>query len=1308
MDDIPPHLRLGDEQEEENFVASVYGKFPDCESQPGEPLSECAEHACPQPSAASNVSADSRVYHGEPAAQSSSDMKASLGALASLVALHFHGRDTAFAIEPPPKASAPKVSASKAKTKKPSPVERDLDWPRAERADPKDPRTLGPPCNGLHQEALPGRGSPSGANGHAMWRACRVCGLRILYVPRIGAHGLSRKAGPLSADTAQAVKELGSFSATEPAVVIEGDLDGYPENPKPDLEYQDLRTKLNDDPKPNLGPPAKSAAAMPKAAVPSNSAVDLTDEQLPTHPGRKSRREAPAAEELEFQNREMQNRLSGEDLAPDAEACWMAHDDKMQIEAQAKDACHRAVFTFRMLEKILMSTFKCAKGKSRSTVHQTEGKICNHLYGYYVFGGFSGITNRTQEFPEVTTISETDGFDQESHVYNLVIELGAKPEGTFENVMQKHQVPAYNLNAQGKCSLKSQAGIQKTSSLLERLGCGGMFNKDHDLSHAPPRDLMILFCLPVKLEAILGENLATSQQLSEGKHGGILEDDSAFTVDASEILQDLDLKELEALTHIAMQLHRKMGHPGNRLLVRNLKARGADQKLLAVASQLKCEECYEGQFKNLQPVVNLEKEDTIWSTVQIDVFTMKIAKAVFHFILYVDEASGYDVVDEVMRHPADSNENISTPPIPQILAHEMDSVLRDPHRDQIGFGGGVPRTPVAGLVRDQGRVRLEHAPAEFHQSIGDVERQIGFLRHKIEVFLRHEPQDPSIEVAIGTMNTSGDLIYYRRLKEPADQAANSIVDKSRMRIGRFYGPGRVLASETKVEPDGRKASHMIWIISQGRVKKPHSSQLRHATEQERLISKAFEQQAMPWIFSALIRLLDKGEYDDETIPPPTERQAPMNEDPEPRVPDTHPPPQDVESEPELIPVPQPTTSRSRSPVPPAQEDYEEPPVPAQSLVVEDLLRDVNYLPSFASHQWTARPRKGNRRMRRGLQQTPLLDKQEAEQSVFSVVIDAPGSEAGWKRIVKDPRKFVSKSIQKGVEVNWQKLSPEHQKAMAEAKVYFQWISTQACEAVRHVVPDSQLLRMRWVLTFKSAGSDAATAGKMKAKDKDRKVVVGIVTSHVDDFLLGGVEDEDTWTSFVEAFHASYKWSPWDLKQIPVPREDRPMSDSEMSQGDIINLSKSYESTRKTAGYLVIALSQHIQEQDTTLLWCDSDHQLADGMTKSQKQDCIKKLLVSGIWRLRFDDAFLSAKKRRNMLATSEEQLEREQRVFRPESLALHEGVTVPEPFQLSEAKDTSKEFRRPPLDEDCTFTPQTNETHNREMIKQIMGVVRVH
>ncbi|CAE7873572.1 unnamed protein product [Symbiodinium microadriaticum] len=1298
----------------------------------------------------------------------------------------------------PENAGAPKASVSKAKPKKPSPVERDLDWARA---------------------------------------------VRILEIPGPWGHRamvFTRRpfqAGPLSADTSQAVKELPPEqlqdkrleqvrrlrqslpepSVTEPAVVVEGDLDGYPENPKPALEYQDLRTLPNDNRKTEPETPAKSAAPMPKAAAPSNGAVDLTDDQMPPHPGRKSRREVPPAEELEFLNRDTPN-------GQGREACWMGHDDKLRIEAQAKDACHRAVFTFSMLEKILMLTFECAKGKSRNTVHKSEGKICNHLYGFYVFGGFSGITNRTQEFPEeariffyavatlkedgkihrgqifptrdrgvyfdpralhVTDALETRCYDKESHVFNLepaqrrllhVIELCAVPEGTFENIMKKHQVPICNANAQGpqsqSCTMKGldvrqldrerpqvdpgresrnfrsfrkavQSGLMFMNQQLKRGGSvclecpvdsavfrlpefKGFLNMlaRQGMMYVTRTKNHKVICTSSVMSKVL--HVESSQELPDvyhrvaalfsGKHDAFFEGDPVFTADASEILQDLDLKELDSLTHIAMQLHRKMGHPGNRLLVRNLKARGADQKLLAVASQLKCEECYEGQFKNLQPVVNLEKEDTLWATVQIHAFSMKIAKAVCHFILYVDEASGYAVVDEIMRHPADSNENISTAQFLKSLHMRWIQYFGIPTVIKLDLEGAFRGIQLRDWCGTRGE---DVAIGTMHTSGTDLHSSM-MLRKRAEQAFREQREKDLASRALNARTrsnevfTPGDLIYYRRLKEPADQAANSIVDKSRMRIGRFYGPGRVLASETKVEPDGRKASHMIWIISQGRLKKCHSSQLRHATEQERLISKAFEQQSMPWTLSALTRLLDKGEYDDETIPPPAERKRgrsrtpgraasrgrfPMHEDSELPVPEPQLPPPDDESEPELIPVPPPTTSRSRSPVPPTQ-DYEEPPVPAQSLVVEDLLHDVNYLPSFSGSQWTARPRKGNRRMRRGLQQT-ALDKEEAEQSVFSVVIDAPDSEEGWKRIVKDPRKFVSKSIQKGVEVNWQKLSPEQQKAMAEAKALEvdQWISTQACEAVRHVVPDSQLLRMRWVLTFKSAGSDTANAGRdsiashvqveqttfladvlnttvesyeggREKRDRDKKIVVGIVTSHVDDFLLGGEEADD-------------------LKQIPVPREERPdlgstggyvvafMTQASIDrgtgrlqwrelQGDTINLSKSFESTRKTAGYLVIdakavydtlmkgqiasagyslrdkysalelqALSQHIQEQETTLLWCDSDHQLADGMTKSQKQDCIKKLLLSGVWRLRFDDAFISAKKRRNMLASGE-------------------------------------------------------------------------
>ena len=41
-----------------------------------------------------------------------------------------------------------------------------------------------------------------------------------------------------------------------------------------------------------------------------------------------------------------------------------------------------------------------------------------------------------------------------------------------------------------------------------------------------------------------------------------------------------------------------------------------------------------------------------------------------------------------------------------------------------------------------------------------------------------------------------------------------------------------------------------------------------------------------------------------------------------------------------------------------------------------------------------------------------------------------------------------------------------------------------------------------------------------------------------------------------------------------------------------------------------ALQQHIAEQGTTVLWCDSDRPLADGLTKSAKQDVIKNFLIT--------------------------------------------------------------------------------------------------
>ena len=346
------------------------------------------------------------------------------------------------------------------------------------------------------------------------------------------------------------------------------------------------------------------------------------------------------------------------------------------------------------------------------------------------------------------------------------------------------------------------------------------------------------------------------------------------------------------------------------------------------------------------------------------------------------------------------------------------------------------------------------------------------------------------------------------MKEPSDTPAHAIVDRPRIRIGRYYGPGRVLACQTKVTDGGRKASQMVWIIAQGRLKKCHSSQLRHASEQERIMSGAFQQQAMPWTLSSLTRLLDRGEYDDESVPPPVDRRrgrsrAPGREVPrrvelenvvpEPPVPPRAPtPPQDDSSDEELIPVPSKSVQRSRSPHKPARPH-------GQAFSVDQLLNDVQYLPQFENRH-AGRIKRPGQAFTLSPAEPTLLTSEEASECVFSVVIDAPSDEAGWRRILKDPKKYVAKSIQKGVEVSWQKLDETQREATREAKTLEvdQWVKTQACAAVQDTIPEDQLLRMHWVLTFKGAESEKDDKGNEnpKIKAKARIVILGFSDPHL--------------------------------------------------------------------------------------------------------------------------------------------------------------------------------------------------------------------
>ncbi|CAE7448471.1 GIP [Symbiodinium sp. CCMP2592] len=254
-------------------------------------------------------------------------------------------------------------------------------------------------------------------------------------------------------------------------------------------------------------------------------------------------------------------------------------------------------------------------------------------------------------------------------------------------------------------------------------------------------------------------------------------------------------------------------------------------------------------------------------------------------------------------------------------------------------------------------------------------------------------------------------------------------------------------------------------------------------------------------------------------------------------------------------------------------------------------------------------------------------------------------------------------------------------------------------------------------------------------------VVGYLSSHVDDFLVTGNQEDGTWLKFVQAFKSAYKWSPWqdsdflhcglrviqhedksftldhstfssDLNQMPpadsqqtqmnenqdvaciehvnklvrevhgqgkinvvswrsfrLPRVARISLSAEAQalghceqelmfarlewhelNGGTIDVRNPADSTSKVPGHIIIdargvydalekadpgmasfnvkdkytslelmGINENLRQQKTALAWCDSDHQLADGLTKASK--------------LRHPGAFMSAKKRRSLEAS---------------------------------------------------------------------------
>ncbi|CAJ1422108.1 unnamed protein product [Effrenium voratum] len=140
------------------------------------------------------------------------------------------------------------------------------------------------------------------------------------------------------------------------------------------------------------------------------------------------------------------------------------------------------------------------------------------------------------------------------------------------------------------------------------------------------------------------------------------------------------------------------------------------------------------------------------------------------------------------------------------------------------------------------------------------------LRLRAESVYRKSQAQDKISRALNTRGRPqarflpGDLVYYKRVKPPADSPANLMVSQ---KLWRWWGPARVLATETRTDLAGeeRRPHNVVWIVTGARLKRCAPHQLRHASEREKAIADHVDSPVASWTFHSLLQGVESGQYD---------------------------------------------------------------------------------------------------------------------------------------------------------------------------------------------------------------------------------------------------------------------------------------------------------------------------------------------------------------------------------------------------------------------------------------------------------------
>ena len=316
----------------------------------------------------------------------------------------------------------------------------------------------------------------------------------------------------------------------------------------------------------------------------------------------------------------------------------------------------------------------------------------------------------------------------------------------------------------------------------------------------------------------------------------------------------------------------------------------------------------------------------------------------------------------------------------------------------------------------------------------------------------------------------GELVFFWRQQDSSKnrQGPNS-------KRGHFMGPARVLATETKRNPDGSlQPGSAVWCVRGRQLVKCCVEQLRRASPREELVETLSQEDRTPWTFTRVSEQIGGNQYEDVSGDNPHLEEWLRAQEPE-----------------EEQPRRQRITFKRPAP-PELPMDSEEEMIPDRSEAEGPTTRATSSRSRRRPHPYGAYLRETGEQWWDQVPETAWYCSEQAywsdSQAGVQVEVDLPQTSSGWNKALQNFEGYLVGAMRRrAVEVREKHLSAEEKLAFQGAKAVEvkNFVAARAFEALpEHLRPSrSQAIGMRWIHTWKQKED-----GSMKAKA--RAVLLG--------------------------------------------------------------------------------------------------------------------------------------------------------------------------------------------------------------------------